>query len=322
MYSGVIFASLRPYCAIVYRPLKRRMGSHLGDSNSKRVWSPTESHINFLELKAVFLKGFEHLCRDQIVLVATDNTTVVSYINKEGGMKSGSLCALLWRLQSWCHPRGIVLEGTACPRLLECNSGQIIQTQTSDSDRMVPISAGVRSLVLLMGTAGPFCDPVQPQTSQICVTGTRSNSLGSRHLEHLMAEPGSFLSTSLATQQGCIQSDRSELLQNDSDCTGVAQHALVLGPGQSVGADSTHAPTAVGSCDTAFQWASSRRSQEPESTCVAPRASVIQNKDSLKKWQQELRLLRGSQPELSISQSGPFLSNGVSQTRWTSGRPL
>ena len=41
------------------------------------------------------LKSFEHLYRDQIVLVATDNTTVVAYINKQGGMKSGSLCALL-----------------------------------------------------------------------------------------------------------------------------------------------------------------------------------------------------------------------------------
>ena len=61
-------------------------GAHLGDSTARGVWSPMESlfHINYLELKAVLLalKAFEHLCRDQIVLVATDNTTVVSYINK------------------------------------------------------------------------------------------------------------------------------------------------------------------------------------------------------------------------------------------------
>ena len=30
-------------------------------------------------------------------------------------------------------------------------------------------------------------------------------------------------------------------------------------------------------------------------------------------------LLRDSQPEPFTSQSGPFLSNGVTQTRWTSG---
>ena len=102
---------------------------HLGDSTARGVWSPMESllHINYLELKAVLLalKAFKHLCRDQIVLVASDNTTVVSYINKQGGMKSGSLCALLWRLLSWCHPRGIVLR-----------HNQVIQTEWSLSQQV------------------------------------------------------------------------------------------------------------------------------------------------------------------------------------------
>ena len=54
-------------------------------------------HINYLELKAVFLalREFQDLCLHKMVLVATDNTTVVSHINKEGGMKLGPLCALL-----------------------------------------------------------------------------------------------------------------------------------------------------------------------------------------------------------------------------------
>ena len=50
-------------------------------------------HINYLKLKAVFLalKEFQDLCSNKIVLVAADNSTVVSYINKEGGMRSGPL---------------------------------------------------------------------------------------------------------------------------------------------------------------------------------------------------------------------------------------
>ena len=40
---------------------------------------------------------------------------------------------------------------------------------------------------------------------------------------------------------------------------------------------------------------------------------------SLRKWQQELRLLRDVQPELSMNQSGPFLSDGPRRIRWTSG---
>ena len=48
----------------------------------------------------------------------------------------------------------------------------------------------------------------------------------------------------------------------------------------------------------------------------------FRDKGSLVRWQHELRLLRDSQPDQFTSQSGPFLSSGVSQTRWTSGRPL
>ena len=121
-------------------------GAHLGGSTARGVWSDPESclHINFLELKAVFLalKSFEPLCKDQIVLIATDNTTVVSYINKEGGLRSGSLCALLWRLLSWCHPRRIVLRARHIPgRLNEIadklsQHNQVIQTEWSLSQQV------------------------------------------------------------------------------------------------------------------------------------------------------------------------------------------
>ena len=73
--------------------------TYLGDYTSQGVWSVPESqlHINFLKLKSVLLalKQSKHLFRDKIVLIALDNTTVVSHINKEGGMRLGSVCAFL-----------------------------------------------------------------------------------------------------------------------------------------------------------------------------------------------------------------------------------
>ena len=73
---------------------KEGWGAHLNEGTARGTWSLPESklHINHLELKAVFLalKEFQDLCSNNIVLVATDNTTVVAYINKEGGMKSGA----------------------------------------------------------------------------------------------------------------------------------------------------------------------------------------------------------------------------------------
>ena len=103
-----------------------------------RIWSLPESrlHINHLELKVVFLalKEFQDLCSNNIVLVATDNKTVVAYINKEGGMKPGSLCALLWRILTCCTRREVALKSQHIPGRLNVIAdklsrlGQTIQT--------------------------------------------------------------------------------------------------------------------------------------------------------------------------------------------------
>ena len=59
---------------------KEGWGAHLNEHTVRGTWSLPESklHINYLELKAVFLalKEFQDLCIHKIVLVETDNTTV------------------------------------------------------------------------------------------------------------------------------------------------------------------------------------------------------------------------------------------------------
>ena len=120
---------------------KEGWGAHLNERTARGTWSLQESklHINHLELKVVFLalKEFQDLCSNNIVLVATDNTTVVAYINKEGGMKSGSLCALLWRILSWCTRKQVTLKARHIPGRLNVIAdklsrlGQTIQTEWS-----------------------------------------------------------------------------------------------------------------------------------------------------------------------------------------------
>ena len=67
-------------------------GAHLEQTSAKGLWSDREKrlHINVLELKAVSLalQRFKGQCQNQTVLVATDNSTVVAYINKQGGTPS------------------------------------------------------------------------------------------------------------------------------------------------------------------------------------------------------------------------------------------
>ena len=77
------------------------------------------------------------LCANNMVLIATDNTTVVAYTNKEGGMKSGPLCALLWRILTWCGRKRVTLKARHIPSRLNMIAyklsrlGQTIQTEWS-----------------------------------------------------------------------------------------------------------------------------------------------------------------------------------------------
>ena len=79
---------LHPCSAELYAS-KEGWGAHLNEHTARGTWSLPESklHINHLKLKAVFLalKEFQDLCLNDLVLVATNNTTEVTYINKEGG---------------------------------------------------------------------------------------------------------------------------------------------------------------------------------------------------------------------------------------------
>ena len=120
---------------------KEGWGAHLNERTARGTWSIPERklHIKHLELKVVFLalKEFQDLCSNNIVLVATDNTTMVAYINKEGGMKSGSLCALLWRILSCCTSKQVTLKARHIPGRLNVIAdklsrlGQTIQTEWS-----------------------------------------------------------------------------------------------------------------------------------------------------------------------------------------------
>ena len=54
----------------------------------KTHWRVPQSLEKVIPIPKRTLQEFQDLCSDKIVIVATDNTTVVSYTNKKGGMRS------------------------------------------------------------------------------------------------------------------------------------------------------------------------------------------------------------------------------------------
>ena len=70
-------------------------GAHMGHSQISGTWTHTERqlHINCLELKAVML-ALRHWAPVLQVMITMDNSTVVFYINKQGGTHSPNLLRL------------------------------------------------------------------------------------------------------------------------------------------------------------------------------------------------------------------------------------
>ena len=88
-------------------------------SNGKEVsgfWSKEECsfHINILETKAVIL-AFRSLFRNisnVSILIRSDNTTTVAYINNMGGVKSQKVTKLIIELYEFCIEKGFRIQAT------------------------------------------------------------------------------------------------------------------------------------------------------------------------------------------------------------------
>ena len=72
---------------------------------------------NILGLKVVFLalKSYENQGLNQNLLISKDNSSVVSYLNKQGGPHSQEMCVLIWRIMAWTNARGIQVWAKCIP---------------------------------------------------------------------------------------------------------------------------------------------------------------------------------------------------------------
>ena len=236
-------------------------------------------HINYLELKSVFLalKEFQDLCSGKIVLVATDNTTVVSYINKEGGMRSGLLYALLWRILTWCTRKQVTLKARYIPGHLKVVADKLFrlgQTSQTEWSLLPEIFQAICSrwhrpqidlFAMRFNNKLPLVSPVLDPLA----TAVDALSLPWEDLDAYAFPPTAILSTVVEKLQNI------PMQESHCDCPGVAQHALVLGTGGHVQSNPAKPARCAQSIDTALQSDPSQKSDKSKSPCMAPRASVI-----------------------------------------------
>ena len=113
-------------------------GAWSPDGSVSGKWSDDESglHINILELLAV-LYAFQSLFRTTYscsILVKTDNSTVVAYINKQGGTTCKKLCDLALSLWKFCVDRNITLAASHVAGVLNDRADKLSRLNVLDHD--------------------------------------------------------------------------------------------------------------------------------------------------------------------------------------------
>ena len=169
-------------------------------------------------------------------------------------------------------------QSTSHPRPDKRDSRQAIQTWSDHSNGMVPSPRGVPIYMLLVAPApgGLVCHQVQQQTTTVCVTGSRPPGMGSRCTQSVL---GGSVPICLPTSSHLGQSSGEvaglPMQQNHTDCTGVAQHALVLGSSGNVQSDPTVSAQLTQLGVSAIQPGPAQEPVKPEPTYLAPRATAI-----------------------------------------------
>ena len=298
-------------------------GAHLDQNSTKGLWSDREKrlHINVLELKAVSLalRDFKDQCQNQTVLVAMDNSTVVAYINKQGGTHSAEMCALLWKIMTWCHHYHITLKARHIPGCLNVMADLLSRSNQVQSTEW----------------------SLHPQVfKQICQKWfTPHVDLFATHLNHKLPLYVSPVPDPKAWDIDALNINWTNLtayayppmallhkvIQKIKQC-----HCLiiVIAPGWpgmpwfwdlvQLSEIPLQLPVSTTLLKQSHKYVFHNNPQQLNLHAWCLGADNSKNKASLWRWQRELLLLSGHQQGPSISQSGPYLKNGAEKIRWIS----
>ena len=257
-------------------------GAHLNQDSIKGLWSDLEKslHINVLELKAVFLalKHFRLQCQNQTVLVATDNSTVVAYINKQGGTHSVEMCALLWRIMSWCHRFKISLRARHIPGCLNVIADSLSRSTQKPVNRVVSTPSGVQQNLqkVVHPSGGSVCHSSEPQVASIRLSSSRSKHMERRCPKHKLVKPCNLCLPSNSSASKSNKKGPPVQLPPNLDSPGLAGHALVLGPGPPISGNSTSVATVAKPTQAVKQPGVSQQPTIPQPPCLVSRSDQLQ----------------------------------------------
>ena len=299
-------------------------GAHLGDLTISGLWSDTEAnlHINILEMKAVFLaiRSFQSHLLNQRVLVASDNATVVAYLNKQGGTHSLEMCLMVWRLMAFCNPRAILLRARHIQGCLN-----VIADSLSRRDKIIQTEWSLHPKIF-QGICQIWHRPM------VDLFATKMNNKLPLYVSPV-PDPNAMavdaLNISWQALDGYVYCPVALIPKVVQKMRTYACRMIVVAPGwpgMSWFWDlielSTKPPLLLPHWETLLRQPFSHRFHQNLQYLnlhvwhLDSRQNHLKN--SLSQWQRELRHLRDFHQEGSMNQGGPFLSHGANRARWSS----
>ena len=276
------FTPSKTCSANLYRRIKRRVGRSLRRAHCKRNLVPSREQTTHKPVRAKSsIPSSKRLSNPRLQQDSVDSYRQHNsgcLHQQRGGDEVGLAVCPTVENTVLVHQATSNPQGTSHPRPVERDSRQAIQAWPNHSNRVVASSRSVQSYMQPVAPtpSGPVCHQIQQQTSSVCLTGPRSPGMGSGCPQPLLGGSGPIrLSTGSHLGQSGGEASGLSLQQNNSDCTRVAQHALVLGPGSNVKPDPTVSAQHTQSSVSAIQPGPSQEPVESEPTCLAPRASAI-----------------------------------------------
>ena len=280
--ARTVFAPLESCRTNLYRRLKRRLGCSLRRLHSKRrlVSSRKSSSHKFPGTKSG-LTGLE-----KVPALGTRQSSSSCHrqhhscgIHQQGRRYEVrlTLCPSMETPVLVQSEAGSV-KGQAHPWSSQCDCRQAVSSRPSHSDGMVTSPGGLRppSSDLAPAPSGHVCNKIQLQTSPVRVSSAGPECMGSERPNSLLGELGHVcFSPSVVTGQGGQQTVGPSLQESDPHSSGLAQHAMVLGPGGTVVSDPSLPTQSSRPSDTAIQQGASQESDQSKPTRLAPRAEAI-----------------------------------------------
>ena len=257
-------------------------GAFLEGRTVSGVWEDChlEEHINLLEMRAVLLsmRHFQEVIQRQSLLIATDNTTVVAYLQNQGGTHSFSPYFLCREIILLCNSLQTVLTVRHVPGNQNLIADALSRFCSSEYGMGVTCS-NFSSYHSDMGSPPDrsVCHQFELQTGDICLSNPRPESLGGGCNDHLLERDVQLHLPTISSSQRDFTQDKRGWLQDHSYSSSLAKTILVPGSPTIIVCKTTSSSLERGpSVSIQGKEASSRPGETPSARMVAVRTSIRQ----------------------------------------------